>query len=192
MKIILNYCTLLRAIKLTKGFCGNKESRPILQNIKIEAANNAVTFWATDAYKVVKHEITDNIEIIESGSVNVLPKELEGILKLFKTLEFEKVTLETTNDLKFLTISYLFYVFKIRVSEKEYPNLINVMPKEDNLQDPVHFDTQNLKILLNSLSINGNNSVLIRFNKDPIKPAVIIPNCLGEKTTAVILPVRRS
>lgn len=194
MKIKINHGALLKAIKLTKGFVSKNEARPVLKNINIEASNDTITFSATDCYKGVKHEITDGIEVIESGSINVLPQQIEALLKYFVANEFEIVTLETSNDLKNLTISYASYQFTITTNLKTFPTLDSAMPKEDNLQEPTCFDKSTLCSALKSLAIVG-NCIEIRPNKNEMKPTVIKAYNrnynTGETTTALIVPIRR-
>ena len=142
---------LSNAINKTLFASGNDELRPVMSGMYCELSSEQITFVATDAHKLVKHNRTDiNSDITSSF---ILPKKPLNILK--NNLDEESLV-----ELKYNETNALFKFDNItiicRLIDGTYPNYDAVIPKEN--PNTLIIDTASMLNSIKRVSIYANKT----------------------------------
>jgi DNA polymerase-3 subunit beta len=118
---------LATAISKTIFAAGNDDLRPVMSGVFFQFSNQALTFVATDAHKLVKYSRTD---VTASTSAEfIMPKKPLNLLKGILAGSESDVTIEyNDSNAKFIFDNV---VLVCRLIDGKYPNYEAVIPKEN-------------------------------------------------------------
>lgn len=103
-----------------------KETRPILTAVNLEAHNNLLTATATDTARMARKSI--DIESDVKFVANIPAKKLIDITKSFEDAEYVTIAISD----KKAVFSFNNTVISTRLTNGEYPNTKNIVPKTFN------------------------------------------------------------
>ena len=142
---------LANAINKTLFASGNDELRPVMSGMFCELSTEQITFVATDAHKLVKHNRTD-ISSDKTASF-ILPKKPLTILK-------NNISDDADIKLEFNDTNALFTFNNItiicRLIDGKYPNYEAVIPKEN--PNKLTIETASLLSSIKRVSIYANKT----------------------------------
>ena len=119
--------TLAEAINKTIFAVSNDELRPAMSGVLVQITEQAITFVATDAHKLVRYRRTD-IHADKASSL-ILPKKALSLLKSALPSEDLQVKIEYNNTNAFFTFGNIHLI--CRLIDERYPDYEAVIPKEN-------------------------------------------------------------
>ncbi len=126
--LIINKEIFQSLINQTAFAASNKEQRPILTAVNLQADNGRLTATATDSARLARKEIT--LEETYGFTANVPAKVLSEVSKLIESENAEVISL-AVSDTKVL-FSFGATVVSSRLISGDYPNTKNIVPKSFN------------------------------------------------------------
>ncbi len=124
--IKINSKTFLNSISQTIFAAGNDELRPVMSGVFCDLTTGDIKFVATDAHKLVRHQITDKLEHTASF---IIPKKPLNIIKnIFSDLNEE---IEINYDKSNAIFSFNDLTIYCRLIDGNYPNYEQVIPKDN-------------------------------------------------------------
>lgn len=118
---------LLAGISKTLFATADDEMRPVMNGVLFELSNNALTFVASDAHKLVRYKRLDVTAADENSFI--LPKKPANLLRNILTRESEQVVVEF--DSKNALFRLENYSLICRLVEGVYPNYNSVIPTDN-------------------------------------------------------------
>jgi DNA polymerase-3 subunit beta len=155
-----------RLIEQTAFAASNKEQRPILTAVNLEAAGGKLIATATDSARLARKEVP--IDDVVSFVSNVPARTLIEITKMFEGAE--KVTMAVSD--KKILFSFDNTLVSSRLINGDYPNTKNIIPKTFN-----YFLEVNSAELISAmervslLSVERENVVKITMTEDALEVA---------------------
>jgi len=155
-----------RMVEQTAFAASNKEQRPILTAVNLEAAGGKLIATATDSARLARKEIT--VDEVITFSSNVPARTLVEITKMFENAE--KVSLSVSD--KKILFSFDSTLVSSRLINGEYPNTRNIIPKTFN-----YFLEVNSQELISAmeraslLSFERENVVKLSMTEDALEVA---------------------
>jgi DNA polymerase III subunit beta len=123
----INADVLLSGINRTIFATADDELRPVMGGIFVEAADDKITFVASDAHKLVRYQRSD--AKADSSASFILPKKPASLLKNILPKEEGPVKVEFDDKNAFFTLAD--YKIVCRLVEGNYPNYNSVIPRNN-------------------------------------------------------------
>lgn len=155
-----------KLVDQTAFAASNKEQRPILTAVNLEASGGKLIATATDSARLARKEIS--VDEVISFSSNVPARTLVEITKMFENSE--KVTLAVSD--KKILFSFDSTLVSSRLINGDYPNTKNIIPKTFN-----YFLEVNSQELISAmeraslLSVERENVVKLSMTEDALEVA---------------------
>ncbi|MFA5421367.1 MAG: DNA polymerase III subunit beta [Bacilli bacterium] len=155
-----------KLVDQTAFAASNKEQRPILTAVNLEASSGKLIATATDSARLARKEIS--VDDVVSFSSNVPARTLVEITKMFESAH--KVTLAVSD--KKILFSFDNTLVSSRLINGEYPNTKNIIPKTFN-----YFLEVNSQELISAmeraslLSVERENVVKLSMTEDALEVA---------------------
>lgn len=158
-RIKLNGSQLVNAFDKTLFATGNDELRPVMSGVLCELGNDATTFVATDAHKLVRYRRTDLGS--ENTATFILPKKpLNHLKSIIPDDEDAEVTLDYNDANAVIIFDNITLV--CRLIDGKYPNYEAVIPQQNPYK--LRVSRVNLLNALRRVSIFGSKSThQVRF-----------------------------
>ncbi|MDX9756542.1 MAG: DNA polymerase III subunit beta [Sulfurimonas sp.] len=194
MKITIQKSIIENILIHSQPFLEKKDTSQITSHVLIDASNSKLTVKATD-YEIGLQIYTDNVNIIEDGTVTSNGKKLLDIIKILKD---GNINLEIKNDM--LYISQSNSNFKLPTfSYKEFPIFptyegkpqisINSHSLIESLKKVTPaIDTNNPKFELNGALIDIKNNNINFASTDTRRLAVVSIENQNNSELSIIIP----
>ncbi len=194
MKITIQKSIIENILIHSQPFLEKKDTSQITSHVLIDASNSKLTIKATD-YEIGLQIYTDNVNIIEDGTVTSNGKKLLDIIKILKD---GNINLEVKNDM--LYISQSNSNFKLPTfSYKEFPIFptyegkpqisINSHSLIESLKKVTPaIDTNNPKFELNGALIDIKNNNINFASTDTRRLAVVSIENQNNSELSIIIP----
>ena len=127
IEVTLDVDTLVNGINKTIFATADDELRPVMNGVYINLDNEAVTFVATDAHKLVKHSTECQNKV---QSAFILPKKPANLLK--NVLLKEDDAIKVSFDAKNVVFNLKSHTLVCRLIEGNYPNYNAVIPANNS------------------------------------------------------------
>lgn len=162
-KITIPADNLLNGVSKTIFATGEGELHPVMNGIYFDITPEAITFVATDAFKLAKITMRGETGASEAASF-VLPKKPALLLRALLSKETENVSVEF--DSRYIVFTLSGYKLITRAIEGRYPNYNSVIPTNNTnkvIVDRVAFLGSIRRVSVCSSAANS----LVKFTIEP-------------------------
>ncbi|KPJ62780.1 MAG: hypothetical protein AMS15_02775 [Planctomycetes bacterium DG_23] len=119
MKLRFAREALREAFQLAASVAGQRTTKPVLQNVKVETTEQGVIVSATDLEVAIRLSVVEGVEVLEQGQILLPASRVAGILRESPAGELELETVQSGCQIKGKDS-----VFKVLVEDpEEFPRL---------------------------------------------------------------------